>query len=112
MSAKGALTLLAHANLSYRQYQTVKRTVKKGLPNYNEVLEEKKECLPQGVKYNDCTAELPLAELVRNTLGRLTDLHHIGAPPTGYEYSFHWKWGKDGAGAPQVYVQSGIFRGR
>ena len=74
LSAEEGLATLLRLDLSRAQYQSIKNISDTQeahfLPNYDDVVEEKKKCLPENIEITEDSAIVPLDDMMTHTFDR------------------------------------------
>ena len=74
LSAEEGLATLLRLDLSRAQYQSIKNISDAQdahfLPNYDDVVEEKKKCLPENIEITEDSAIVPLEDMMIHTFDR------------------------------------------
>ena len=116
MTPVEALTFLVQNRLSKFQYIQIRKKIKNHnadiFPNYNFLVNAKKECYPPNIFVCESRAEVPLQNVVDLTLQRQLTVqrevvHHISEQcnSKNIELTAIYKWGCDGAAGFNSYKQ-------
>ena len=97
--------MLTDVGLTKGQYNKLKGYLGRILPNYNEVLEVKKECYPDEIIITENSAEIKLQSLLDNTTMRLAkSVKSLDLQNTD-KLVLISKWGMDGSSSQAEYKQ-------
>lgn len=106
-----ALALYMDLDLSARQYKILRSTMIKknyrGLPSYEKLMEEKKDCVPNDILVDDVSAKISLQSSLDHMAKRIIETLDFEQKDTCYSYNMvlYSKWGCDGSSGQAVYKQ-------
>ena len=112
VSAREALSLLIEAQLSRKQYETIRKYALDIFPSYKLVQSEKLSAYPENVQVTEIEAVVPLQSLLNHTATRLLQtqkdvLRSQSFSDSGTLILFS-KWGFDGSSSHTQYKQKFI----
>lgn len=112
LSPQEALSLIIEAQLSRKQYDTIRNYANNIFPSYKLVQAEKKRCYPQNIDINESQAIVPLQSLLDHTATRLIQSQENVIQPhstsTFEKLVLYSKWGFDGSSSHTQYKQKFI----